>query len=428
MTLVLIIAISSITFAQKNEIKVIEKAIKNLNFYDAKSAVAKAEVLFNDMDDKLKAKFYFLKAKSLYANGAGTDDEIDQAIVSLDKLKVLESANGKLKYTEDANEIKSEIFKSFLKKANDAFSNKQLDIAAKAYANIYKVSPKDTVYLFNAALISAQNEDYDTSLNHFIKLKNLGFTGVKISYTAVSKETGAEEAFSDKANRDFAVKTLKTHIEPNDKKIESKRADIVKNIAFIYVSKDENEKALAAIKDAREEYPEDNNLILTEATIYIKLGDNDKSFKLFREALLKDPDNADLNYNVGATAMDLNQFEVAKEAFEKTLSLKKDFSNAALNLSFIEVSKGNALNDEMNTLNNTIADNKRYEELRNQKNNFFKDAALILEKFIENNSDYAKQDVFDQLANIYRALGETAKYKEMKAKVAAIEASEAGNN
>ena len=39
MTLVLLLAITSVSFAQKNEIKAIEKALKNSNFADAKSAV-----------------------------------------------------------------------------------------------------------------------------------------------------------------------------------------------------------------------------------------------------------------------------------------------------------------------------------------------------------------------------------------------------
>lgn len=425
--LVLLLAVTSMSFAQKNEIKAIEKALKNSNFSDAKSAVAVAEGLMGNMDDKLKAKFYFLKAQALYANGAGTDANIDDAIMTLDKLKELESSKGKLKYTENANEMKSEIFNSFLKKANDAFGAKKMDVAAKAYENIYKVSPKDTVYLYNAALLAAQTNDYDTSLKHFKQLKNLGFTGIKINYLATNNETGVEESFADKSNRDFAVKTLKTHTGSKDEKVESKRADIVKNIAFIYVAKGDNEKALAAITEAREEYPDDNNLILTAASVYIKMGNNEKSFELFKEALSKDPNNADLNLNVGLIAMEIEQFDVAKDAFKKALSLKQDYSTAALNLSFIEVSKGNAMNDEMNSLGNSSADNKKYEELRNKKNNLFKDGAVILENFLTSNPNYNDTDVFNQLANIYSALGETDKYKEMKAKAEAIEASAGGN-
>ncbi|MEO1032149.1 MAG: tetratricopeptide repeat protein [Bacteroidota bacterium] len=426
MTLVLVFTVATMSFAQKNEIKAIDKALKNLNFADAKSAVAAAEALIGNMDDKTKAKFYFVKAKALYANGAGSDSDVDKAIATLDELKSHESAMGKLRYTDQANEMKTEIYNSFLKKANEAFNSKDLTVASKAYANIFKISPKDTVYLYNAALLAAQNNDYETSLKHFIKLKDLGFTGIKMNYIATNKETGGEEYFPEKANRDFAVKTLKTHHKPVDKKEESKRANIVKNIAFIYVSNGDNEKALAAIKDAREEFPDDNNLVLTEASVQIKVGNSEKAFGLFQEALKKDPNNPDLNYNVGIMAMEVDQYDVAKTAFEQALGLKPDYANAALNLSFIEVNKGNEMNDEMNSLGNSAADNKRYDELRAQKNDLFKSGAGILENFIEKNPDLNNIDIYNQLANIYSALDEGDKYKAMKAKVEALKA--AGGN
>ncbi|NRB59083.1 MAG: tetratricopeptide repeat protein [Winogradskyella sp.] len=425
MTLVLTLVLTTMSFAQKNEIKAIEKALKSSNFSNAKSAVSAAEGLMANMDDKTISKFYFLKAKALYANGAATDADIEMAVSTLEQLKNHEAKIGKKKYTEQADEIKTEIYNTFLKKANDAFNKKNLGVASKAYANIYKISSKDTIYLYNAALLAAQNNDYDTSLKHFIKLKELGYTGIKMNYTAVNKETGGEEFFPEKANRDFAVKTLKTHIKPVDKLEESKRANIVKNIAFIYVSQGKNEEALTAIDDARKEFPEDNNLVLTEATIQIKVGNSEAAFELFREALRRDPNNPDLNYNVGITAMEVSQNEVAKEAFSNALRIKPDYANAALNLSFLEVSKGNALNDEMNSLGNSAADNKRYDELREEKNVLFTAGAKILEDFISNNPSLQNADIFNQLANIYSALGEVDKYKANKAKAEEIKA--AGN-
>lgn len=422
MTLVLIFTVATMSFAQKNEVKAIEKALKNSNYADAKSAVSVAEGLMGNMDEKLKAKFLFLKAQTLYAGGAASDADMNKVVETLNELKTHESAIGKLRYTEDANEMKTEIYNSFLNKANEAFKKNNVGVASKAYANIYKISPKDTIYLYNAAILAAQNNDYETSLKHFIKLKDLGFTGIKMNYIATNKETGGEEFFPEEANRDFAVKTLKTHIKPVDRKEESKRANIVKNIAFIYVSQGDNEKALAAINDARNEFPDDNNLILTEATIQIKVGNNDKAFELFKEALKRDPNNPDLNYNVGITAMEAEQYDVAKNAFEQTLKIKPDYANAALNLSFLEVNKGNMMNDEMNELGNSAADNKRYEELKAQKSELFKTGAEILEQFAANNPDLKNADIYNQLANIYSALGEMDKFKANKEKAKAIEA------
>lgn len=89
------------------------ESTKNANYADAKSAASAADALIGNMDDKSKAKFYLLRAKALYANGAGTDADIDEAISSLDKLKDLESKIGKLKYTQEANEMTTNMLSSF---------------------------------------------------------------------------------------------------------------------------------------------------------------------------------------------------------------------------------------------------------------------------------------------------------------------------
>ena len=56
--------LSLLSFAQKNEIKAIEKALKTGDFSTAKTAVTAAESLLSNMDDKTKDKFYFLKVKT----------------------------------------------------------------------------------------------------------------------------------------------------------------------------------------------------------------------------------------------------------------------------------------------------------------------------------------------------------------------------
>merc|ERR1712000_755182 len=100
-----------------DEVKAIEKTLKNSNFANAKSAVSAAEGLIGNMDDKMKAKFLFLKAQALYANGTASDGDIDKAITALEELKNHESSIGKLRYTEDANEMKIGMINSFITKA-----------------------------------------------------------------------------------------------------------------------------------------------------------------------------------------------------------------------------------------------------------------------------------------------------------------------
>lgn len=423
--LVLLVAVTSISFAQKNEVKSIEKALKNSNFSDAKSAVAAAEALLGNMDDKTKAKFYFLKAQALYAKGAGTDANIDEAISSLDMLKDLESKMGKLKYTQEANSMTTDMVNSFLTKANDAFTNKNYKVAAKGFEKVYKMSPKDTLYLYYAASAAVTDKDYDAALDYYNQLKNMGYDGSQMNYYAINKETQEEELFPGKQARDLSIKIAKTHEKPRDDKSESKTAEIVKNIALIYVSQGENEKALGAMADARAENPDDLGLLLSEANVYLKMGNRDKFKELMEEATTKDPNNAELQYNLGVLAADAGNSEAAIKYYEKAISINPGYVDAYNNIAVVILGGEADIVEKMNSLGTSSADNKKYDELKEKKSQLYRDAIPYLEKALElknTNINTAKT-----LMNIYSVLGETDKFKAMKAKVAAIEASASGN-
>ena len=412
MTFVLLLAVTSMSFAQKNEIKAIEKAIKNSNFADAKSVVSDAESIIGNMDDKTKAKFYYLKAQALYANGAGTDANIDEAISSLDALKDLESKMGKLKYTQQANEMKSSMMNSFLTKANDAFTNKDYKTAAKGFEKVYRMSPKDTLYLYYAASSAVTSQDYDTALDYYIQLKNMGYRGEQMNYYATNVETGVEEAFGDKTARDFSVKA-KLHNNPRDVKSEPKTAEIVKNIALIYVSQGENEKALGAMADARAENPDDLGLLLSEANVHLKMGNRDKFKSLMEEATKKDPNNAELFYNLGVLAADAGNVEESKKYYEKAISLNPNYVDAYNNLAVVILAGEASIVEQMNSLGTSSADNRKYDELKEERTRLYRDAIPYLEKALELRK--TNIDAATTLMNIYSALGETDKFKAMRA-------------
>ena len=419
-----ILALTSVIYAQKNEIKELETAIQNKDFVKAKTASANAEALVANMDDKLKPKFYFLKAEAYYANGTGNMTDFDTALESIKTLADTEKQIGKGKYTTQAIEIKTNIMNALLKRANAYYESKNYIDAAKGFEKIYSLNPKDTVYLYNAAITAIQSKDYDMSLKHLVKLKDLKYTGIETNYYAVNRESNEVEQFNGKSTRDLAVNTLKTHKNPTDKKTESKRADIVKNIALIHIFRGENDKALAAIEEAKKENPNDYNLILSEANIYLQLKDEKKASELYKKALSMEPNNADLNYNVGVLAMNAKQYDDANTYFKKTIELQPDYADAYLNISFIEISKGNAINDQMNKLGNSRADNIKYEKLMEEKNALFLKSAKFLEdNYLSKFPNSKNIDVFKQLKNIYSAIGDTNKFKMYKAKVEALESS-----
>lgn len=422
--IVLFMSITVMSFAQKSEVRDIERALRDSNFADAKSAVAFAEAMMGEMDDKLKAKFYFLKAQALYANGAGSDAEIDEAIMTFDKLKDLETSMGKLKYTDEANEIKTAMTRSFLEKANNAINNKNYKLAAQRFEKVYKMSPKDTLYLYYAASSAVNAQDYDNALDYYTQLKNMGYSGEQMNYYATNKETGEEEAFADKNTRDFSVKA-KMHIKPRQEKSESKKAEIVKNIALIYVSQNNDEKALAAMADARAENPDDLGLLLSEANVYLKMGNREKFRSLMEEATKKDPNNAELQYNLGVLAAEAGNGEQAKEYYKKAISIDPNYVDAYTNLAVAILDGESAIVEEMNGLGTSAADNKKYDALKEKRTQLYNDAIPYLEKALDLNK--SNLNAAKTLMNIYSVLGETEKFKAMKAKVEQMESAAAGN-
>ena len=415
MIIALALLVSTFSFSQKDELKDAEKAIKNNNYADAKAAIKSAEGLIGSADDKMKAKFYFLKGQALYANGAGSGKETDEAIESFNMVKKIESESGKLKYTSDIEELKTQMLTNFLTSANTAWQSKSFVVSSEKFDRAYRMSPKDTLYLYYAASSAVNAQDYDRSLKLYEELRDLGYTGIETEYSATNKETGEPENFDSKSLRDFALKSG-THIVPKEKLTESKLPLIKKMLADIYIYKGEDDKAFQAIKEAREENPDDASLIIAEANIELKAGNNARFKALMEEAIMKDPNNATLRYNVGVMTMKEGDYEAARAAFNKALEFDPSMEDAALNISTTYIEQGNSLLEEMNSLGTSNADFKRYDELKAEKAGLFEQGANVLVEFLENNPE-GSNDIFQQLNNIYQAMGETEKAKMYKSKI-----------
>ena len=418
-TVAFAVLVGSLSFAQKSELKDAEKAIKKNNYAEAKSAINAAESLIGSADDKMKANFYFLKGQALYANGAGSEADMDAAIESLNMVEKVEGSNGK--YAGEVNDIKQKMLESFLTKANGALEKKNFVASSKGFEKAYKMSTKDTLYLYYAAATAVNGEDYDNALKHYEALKDLGYVGIETEYVAVNKETGEEETFPSKSLMDISVKAG-THITPATKQSESKRAEIVKNIALIYMTRGDNEKAVAAMKEARKANPEDSSLIISEANMQLQMGNKEEFKSLIEEALVSDPDNAELLFNLGIVSAEGGDAESAKGYYEKALQIKPDYTDVHNNMAVLILGQEQKLIEEMNALGSSAADNKKYDALKEQRSQLYKEAIPYLEttlKLRPTDLQAAKT-----LVNIYSALGETEKMKEMKAKVETLESGQ----
>jgi len=312
------------------------------------------------------------------------------------------------------------MYTNLFSKGNEAYEKEDFSTSSKYFEYTYRVSKVDTVFLYYAASTAVNNQEFDRALTLYEELKDLGYTGIETEFYAVNAETNEEELFTNKDMRDFSVKS-KTHIKPTERKLESKTPEIIKNIALIYVTKGENEKALAAIKDAKVANPDDVNLILTEADIQYKLGNKEEFRSLLETATEKDPNNAELQYNLGVISLESGNKENARAYYDKAIELDPNYVNAYINLASLILEEEQVVVEEMNGLGTSAADDKKYEELRTRREEIYKDAVPYLETVLEideNNISAAKT-----LMNIFSILGNTDKHNALKDKVDLMEAS-----
>ncbi len=422
-------------FAQKDEFKTLKKiyekdqpSAKDLVNY--KEAVAKASPLVASSNEEDTAYLNFYKssipfiemseAMSKPENQSNpqnalkyfTAEKIASFAKHTQELLAYEKKAGKSVLTPKIQQMIASYKPSLLSYAISLGDQKRyIDASAGLYA-IYQLDPTETEKLYYAASYSVTGNDYPKALEYYKILKDINFSGEKVSYTAVSKVTDNPDYFANKSERDQAIK-LGTHIKPSEEKEPSKRGEIYKNIALILLSEGKTEEAKTAIVDARKANPEDVSLIISEADLYLKANDMTTYAKLISEVLEKDPNNADLVYNLGVVSGQNKDNVNAEKYYKRAIEIDENYSNAYYNLSAIRIDESQSILEQMNKLTMSAADTKKYDVLKTKRETVLKDVVQLLEKTIQ--LDTANKDAKEVLLTVYKAL-------EMRDKTKALEA------
>jgi len=398
-------------YSQKDEIKAAEKAMKGGDGASALAALEGAAGSIDGADSKLQAQYYNVKGNAhLDVAQKGDGSAFEAAMEAYNKVIALEEASGKAKYTTNARQKLAQLTADLVNAAVEDNKNKNFQGAADKLYMSYKLSPQDTIYLYYAASSAVNGAHYDDALKYYNELKDVNYDGSSLVYSAVNVESGQVEEF-DKNTRDLYVKAG-THKDPKDDKTPSKKPEIIKNIALIYQQQGKNEEALAAYDSAIASNPDDVNLVLNKANLYYTLGDKDKFKELMGKASEMAPNNPDLLYNIGVINMEQGNMQEAREAYLKALEVDPNYINALLNLSTTYVNEGNGLIDEMNGLGTSRADTQRYDELKQKKDDLFKEGAKVLENALKTNPE--NEGILSQLKNIYGALGDNENFMRIK--------------
>ena len=263
-------------------------------------------------------------------------------------------------------------------------------------------------------------KDYDTALKYYNELSDLNYDGSEKQYVGIDVTTSEEKIFTDKSQRDLMVQAKQLN-SPTDRTTPSRRGEVARMVALIYVEQGKDEEAIKAIDKAKAANPNDASLLQTEANLYYKLGNVEKYKEIMEAIVTNDPTNPDLYYNLGVSAGQLGDNTKAIEYYKKAIELKPDYVTAKLNLSSAILADDSKLVEEMNALGNSAADNKRFDEIKDKRFKAYKEAVPFLESALKDEPDNIA--VVQTLSQIYAQLDDP-KYDEMKAKLKALEAAQ----
>ena len=413
--------ISVATFAQKDQIKAAEKALKGGKAQEAVTILQGAASASATAPDAEKAKYFFVKGNAhleLANKKVEEGKNLNDAAKSYQDLLAVEKASGKDKYAAQAS---TSIIDIKFKLLNSAIEDTKADrhsVGAKKLYDAYLLDKKDTINLYYAASTYVNAKEYDEALKLYGELKTLNYSGKGTSYLAMNKLTGQEDLYNTAKERDFAVK-LGTHEKPRMEAIPSKRGEIYKNIALILVQEGKVEEAKKAIADARKTNPDDTSLILTEANLYLETKDYETYKKLVGEALEKNPNDVDLIFNLGVLSANAKKPVDAEKYYKKVIEIDPKYINAYINLAALKLENEKVIIDEMNKLGTSTKDMNRYEVLKTQREDLFKSTIPYLQKAVE--LDPTNIDVSKTLLNVYNALEMMPEAKALKEKIKAIE-------
>ena len=412
----LLVAVAS--FGQKKEIKKAQKAFIKGDVQAAQILLNTAATKLGEADLDTKIDFYIAKGKVALAQaGKSGFEQMKEAAAAYkmaQKLDVNKENQGVI--NDGLFGARVAIFNSALRDSNA----KKFASAGEKFYMSYTVK-NDTIDLYNAAGSMLSAKDYDASLDYYQQLLDLGYTGIKKKYTALRIEDNKEVTFASESDRNTELLSGK-YTKPGERMSESVKGDILRNVVLMYTDKGEDDKAIALMREAREENPEDINLVKAEARMVYEMGDIARYDELMQQVIQFDPTDAKPYFNIGAVAASSGNPAKAMEFYKKAIELKPDYVSALVNLGVLILRDEIKIVDEMKILNKarmSKADFKRYDILEKEQLDVYSKALPYLEAAYGYRVD--NPQLVRQLMDLYSRLSMDAKFSEMKSKLSELE-------
>jgi len=235
------------------------------------------------------------------------------------------------------------------------------------FEQAYNLNATDTVYLYYAASDAVNAKDFDYAESKFKDLIKLKYDGESQTYVATSQATGKVESFGfDRKARDLAVKNG-SHTQPETLFNKSAKTSIYNNLTHILLNKENYSEGESYALKAYELDKDNINNLLNVLYLYYDTNRIYKYREYAAEGIQRFPENETLLYNLAVINMRNNQNEQATNYLNKILLLNKNNFDALKALGNLELQKDADITNKINALPNTIASDKKRNELMQEK-------------------------------------------------------------
>jgi tetratricopeptide (TPR) repeat protein len=394
--LLVAIALSSVAFSQK---KNVTNAAMNYKYFNDKRAEGDKE---GAVEDILKAKEYI----DLAAENAETVSDPKmfmykgQIYVDLATF-AKETGNDKLAEYKD-KKILNEGYEALkLSGENDEKGRYEDDI--RRFVDFYRNK------LYTTGNEAYSEQKYEVAMNSLLGAAALGeivgvvdssfyfFGGISAFNAELLKE--AQEAFQKCIAINYKV----------DKSVAYSAA--------IFQKQGKSEEAEKALKDAIAQYPTNKGLLIELINFYIDNDRDTEALDALNAAIELDPENTALLFNSGAIYENMGNFEKAKEAYEKLIVIEPEAVRGQFAIGGLYFNQGAELNNKANQL--PLGD-PNYDTLTEEAKMYFEKSVPYLEKAAAKSSEDIA--ILESLMAAYRKIGNTEKFKEVKAQIEAVKA------
>jgi len=315
------------------------------------------------------------------------------------------------------------------KTAMDAYGAKNYTVAAPKFMEIYELlktsGQDDKTYMYYAGLSYALANNIDSAIKIYTDLINSGYTGVQTTYTAKDNKTGQVVNYDKNTWELLKKASSKDYSDFKTEQTKSVEPDLYETLSTLLLNAKKNDEALAIIEKGLAKYPNNAKLKEYQGNALYASGNTDKFMQNLKEQLSKNPNDATNWYNLGVLqSKNPTMVSDATASFKKAIELggsdPKLIGNAYQNLVYTTIGDDDAAVKEINAIRKTNPD--KATELIEARKARFNQSLPHAESWYKAQPE--NLDAISTLKEIYSITKNQAKFSEMKAKEAEIQAKQ----